>query len=125
MLIVYRTGYGGDFLGVGGTWNLNEEKSPDAEIVASGVFVGFLIYNSVQLITFMFGTTKHKKEMSEFLMEGVYCVMWTAVGGVALHYWHGYLNDYDFVHVASERVVSFQLGKTLNILKFLQISFKF
>lgn len=61
MLILYRTGYGGDFLGVGGTWNLNEEKNADAEIVASGVFVGFMIYTSVQLITFCFGTTAHKR----------------------------------------------------------------
>lgn len=56
VLIIYRTGYGGDFLGIGGTWNLNEEKSPDAEIVASGVFVGFIIYTGVQLLTFGFGT---------------------------------------------------------------------
>lgn len=61
VLILYRTGYGGDFLGVGGTWNLNEEKNADAEIVASGVFVGFMIYTSVQLITFCFGTTAHKR----------------------------------------------------------------
>lgn len=61
MLILYRTGYGGDFLGVGGTWNLNEEKNADAEIVASGVFVGFMIYTSVQIITFFFGTTAHKR----------------------------------------------------------------
>lgn len=61
VLILYRTGYGGDFLGVGGTWNLNEEKSPDAEIIASGVFIGFFIYTAVQLITYLFGTTAHKR----------------------------------------------------------------
>lgn len=65
VLILYRTGYGGDFLGVGGTWNLNEEKNADAEIVASGVFVGFMIYTSVQLITFCFGTTAHKRYEEE------------------------------------------------------------
>lgn len=48
-------------MGVGGTWNLNEEKSPDAEIVASGVFVGYMIYTSIQLITFGFGTTRLKR----------------------------------------------------------------
>lgn len=58
---MYRTGYAGDFLGVGGTWNLNEEKSPDAEIVASGVFVGYIIYTGCHLIGFGFGTTKHKR----------------------------------------------------------------
>lgn len=61
VIVLYRTGYAGDFLGVSGTWNLNEEKSPDAEIFASGVFVGFLIYTLVQLITYGFGTTAHKR----------------------------------------------------------------
>lgn len=61
ILILYRTGYSGQFLGVGGTWNLNEEKNPDAEIVASGVFVGYFIYTGVQLVGFCFGTTEGKK----------------------------------------------------------------
>lgn len=61
MLILYRVGYAGDFLGIGGTWNLNEEKNADSEIVASGVFVGFFIYTAVQLITYCFGTTAHKR----------------------------------------------------------------
>lgn len=63
VLILYRVGYDGRFLGVGGTWNLNEEKNPDTEIVASGVFVGFLIYTIVTLISFCFGTTEHKKSL--------------------------------------------------------------
>lgn len=50
-LILYRVGFKGSMLGIGGTWNLNEERNADAEIVASGVFVGYLIYNSVQLIS--------------------------------------------------------------------------
>lgn len=61
ILVLYRTGYNGEFLGVGGTWNLNEEKNPDAEIVASGVIVGYLIYTLVQVVTFLFGTTEHKR----------------------------------------------------------------
>lgn len=63
ILILYRTGYGGGFLGVGGTWNLNEEKNPDAEIIASGVFVGFGIYTIVTLISYGFGTTEQKKTL--------------------------------------------------------------
>ncbi len=63
ILILYRTGYGGEFLGVGGTWNLNEEKNPDAEIVASGVFVGFLIYTTVILVSYAFGTTRQHKTL--------------------------------------------------------------
>lgn len=63
VLILYRVGNDGRFLGVGGTWNLNEEKNPDAEIVASGVFVGFFIYTLTTVITFCFGTTEHKKSL--------------------------------------------------------------
>lgn len=63
ILILYRTGYKGEFLGVGGTWNLNEDKNPDAEIVASGVLVGFFIYTSVVVITYCFGSTDHKKTL--------------------------------------------------------------
>ena len=56
-------GYDGRFLGVGGTWNLNEEKNPDTEIVASGVMVGFLIYTLVIIMSFCFGTTEHRKSL--------------------------------------------------------------
>lgn len=93
-------------MGVGGTWNLNEEKSPDAEIIASGVFVGFFIYTSVQLIAFMFGTTKHKRELSDTIMNVVGVLLWMGVGGMALHYWTGYLAEHDFANVATERIVS-------------------
>lgn len=65
--MLYRFGYAGDFLGVGGTWNLNEEKNADAEIIASGVFVGFFVYTSVQLIAYLFGTTKHKRFVYDIL----------------------------------------------------------
>lgn len=61
VLLMYRFGYVGEFLGVGGTWNLNEEKSADAEIIASGVFVGFFVYTGVQLVAYLFGTTQHKR----------------------------------------------------------------
>lgn len=63
IIILYRTGYGGGFLGVGGTWNLNEEKSADAEIVASGVLVGYFIYTAVCLMAYCFGYTKHKQSL--------------------------------------------------------------
>jgi len=63
ILVLYRTGYRGGFLGVGGTWNLNEEKNPDAEIVASGIFVGFFIYTVVILISYGFGSNHQKKTL--------------------------------------------------------------
>lgn len=106
ILILYRFGYGGDFLGIGGTWNLNEEKSPDAEIIASGVYVGFLIYTCVQLFTYLFGTTKHKRELSDTIMNVVGVLLWLGVAGTALHYWHGYQPVHDFTAAASERMVS-------------------
>lgn len=61
ILVLYRTGYGGYFLGAGGTWNLNEVKDPNVEIVASGVFVGFIIYTAVSLVSYCFATGEHKK----------------------------------------------------------------
>lgn len=61
VLVLYRTGYGGFFLGVGGTWNLNEVKDPNTEMVASGVFVGFIIYTGVSLVSYCFATGDHKK----------------------------------------------------------------
>jgi len=110
VLILYRVGNDGRFLGVGGTWNLNEEKNPDAEIVASGVFVGFFIYTLVTLITFCFGTTEHKKSLVEIIMNFVGCFMWLAVGGTALHYWHGYMSEHKFKTFTSERDVGLAVG---------------
>uniref|UniRef100_A0A6M2DHE4 Putative ryanodine receptor-like protein phlebotomus papatasi n=1 Tax=Xenopsylla cheopis TaxID=163159 RepID=A0A6M2DHE4_XENCH len=110
ILIIYRTGYSGQFLGIGGTWNLNEEKNADVEIVASGVFVGFFLYTSVQLMTFCFGTTKHKRELSDIIMNIVGTFMWLAVGGTGLHYWNGYMNEHHNQQITSEREVGLALG---------------
>jgi hypothetical protein len=63
ILLLYRYGYGGSFLGVGGTWNLNEEKNPDAEIIASGVLVGYFIYTAVVILSYCFGTTAQKRSI--------------------------------------------------------------
>ncbi|XP_012282925.1 protein snakeskin [Orussus abietinus] len=110
ILILYRTGYGGEFLGVGGTWNMNEEKNPDAEIVASGVFVGFFIYTSVVLIGFCFNLEDHKKSLIDIIMNFVGMFMFIAIGGTALHYWHGYQSEHKYLHVASERQVGLAMG---------------
>ncbi|XP_050560708.1 uncharacterized protein LOC118264824 [Spodoptera frugiperda] len=110
ILVLYRTGYNGEFLGVGGTWNLNEEKNPDAEIVASGVIVGYLIYTLVQMITFLFGTTEHKRAMSEIVMNFVGVFMWIAVGAVALHYWGGYQGEHQYQFVFAEKQVGIAVG---------------
>ncbi|XP_028134396.1 protein snakeskin [Diabrotica virgifera virgifera] len=109
-LILYRTGYQGYFLGVGGTWNLNEEKNPDAEIVASGVFVGFMIYTFVSLISLCFASGDHKTTFTDILMNIVGIFMWIAVGATALHYWLGYLSEYKYTTIDSERQVGLALG---------------
>ncbi|XP_018333785.1 protein snakeskin [Agrilus planipennis] len=110
ILVLYRTGYSGYFLGVGGTWNLNEEKNPDVEIVASGVFVGYMIYTAVTIISFCFASADHKYTFTDLLMNAVGVFMWTAVGATALHYWIGYQNEHRFIHVSSERQVGIALG---------------
>ncbi|XP_017768353.1 PREDICTED: uncharacterized protein LOC108556662 [Nicrophorus vespilloides] len=110
ILILYRVGNHGGFLGVGGTWNLNEEKNADAEIVASGVFVGFFIYTAVSLISFCFSTSDHKHTFTDILMNIIGIFMWLATGATALHYWHGYQSEYKYIHVASERQVGLAMG---------------
>ncbi|XP_043471701.1 protein snakeskin [Leptopilina heterotoma] len=110
ILILYRTGYSGEFLGVGGTWNLNEDKNPDAEIVASGVFVGFFIYTAVILLGFCFGSTEEKRSLTEIIMNFVGMIMFLAVGGTALHYWHGYQPEHKLMYDTTERQVGLALG---------------
>lgn len=110
ILILYRTGYSGQFLGVGGTWNLNEEKNPDAEIIASGVFVGYFIYTAVSLVSYCFATGDHKNTFTDIVMNFLGIFLWVAVGATALHYWHGYLSEHKYTHVTSERQVGLALG---------------
>ncbi|XP_060523274.1 protein snakeskin [Cylas formicarius] len=110
ILILYRTGYGGQFLGVGGTWNLNEEKNPDAEIVASGVMVGYFIYTTVSLISLCFASGDHKNTFTDILMNFIGMFLWIAVGATALHYWHGYLAEHKYTYVDSERQVGLAVG---------------
>ncbi|XP_065215980.1 protein snakeskin-like [Planococcus citri] len=110
ILILYRKGYGGEFLGIGGTWNLNEEKNPDAEIIASGVLVGFFIYTSVILISYAFGTTQQKKTLVDVIMNIFGTVLFIAVGGIALHYWIGYQPEHKFKTVTSEKGIGITVG---------------
>ncbi|XP_044734134.1 protein snakeskin [Chrysoperla carnea] len=110
ILILYRTGYDGQLLGVGGTWNLNEDKNPDVEIVASGVFVGYFIYTSVTLIAFCFGSKEYKREPVDIIMNFVGVFMWLAVGGVAIHYWSGYQNENHGQYDGGERAKGLAVG---------------
>jgi hypothetical protein len=126
IIILYRTGFGGEFLGIGGIWNLNEEKSADSEIFASGVMVIFLIYTTVQLMTHPCANDEeHKRNLSDTIMNVVGILLWLAVGGTALHYWASYVPEHDFLHVVSERSVrvSEMLPRAL-FLKFLVLLFR-
>lgn len=49
-----------NFLGVGGSWNLYDEKYPDAEILASGVLVGYMIYTIVSVINTLLADEEFK-----------------------------------------------------------------
>lgn len=43
-------------------------------------------------------------------MNFVGTFMWLAVGGIALHYWNGYIPDHDFMYAATEKQVGLALG---------------
>ncbi|XP_030752115.1 protein snakeskin isoform X2 [Sitophilus oryzae] len=110
IIIIYRVGFQGDFLGVGGTWNLYEDKNSDVEIIASGVFVGYMVYNIVSLISMCFADSENKSTFTDILMNIVGIFLWVAVGATALHYWHGYLAEHKYTYVNSERQVGLALG---------------
>ncbi|XP_014217512.1 protein snakeskin-like [Copidosoma floridanum] len=110
ILVLYRVGCNGGFLGVGGTWNLNEDKTPDVEIVASGIIVGFFIYTSVVLISYFFEALDGSKTVMEIIMNFIGMFMFIMVGGTALHYWIGYTGDNRYVDVSSEKTVGIVLG---------------
>lgn len=101
-------------MGVGGTWNLNEEKSPDSEIIASGIFVGFIIYTSVMIIGYLFGSPKKKKGLSDTIMNVVGFFLWLGIGATALHYWVSYEPEFNNMFAVSEIVVrKFSVMETL------------
>ncbi|KAJ8681740.1 hypothetical protein QAD02_017532 [Eretmocerus hayati] len=110
ILILYRWGYGGEFLGVGGTWNSTENKSADTEIMASGIFVGFFIYTSITLVSFCFGTMEHKKTGVEIIMNFIGFFMFIVIGGIALHFWIGYLPEHKLYTFITEREAGIAMG---------------
>ncbi|KAJ8686481.1 hypothetical protein QAD02_022275 [Eretmocerus hayati] len=110
ILIMYRFGCHGNFLGVGGAWDLYSEKSPDAEIIASGIFIGFFLYTSVILITYCLGSWENKKTIVEVLMNFVGMFMFIVIGAAALHYWFGYAPEYNRYPTGGERKIGLALG---------------
>ncbi|XP_019868115.2 protein snakeskin [Aethina tumida] len=96
VLIMYRVGNQtkqDNFLGVGGSWNLYDEKYPDAEILASGVLVGYMIYTIVSVINTLLADEEFKTSFTDILMKVVGVFLWFAVAGTAIHYWKSYSND--------------------------------
>lgn len=57
----------------------------------------------------MFLPSSHS-ELCDTIMNVVGTFMWIAVGGVALHYWKGYMSDEGFLYVNSERQVGIAMG---------------
>ncbi|GJQ81809.1 hypothetical protein Trydic_g350 [Trypoxylus dichotomus] len=110
IMILYRVGFNGDFLGVGGTWNLNEERNPDVEIVASGVFIGYFIYTAVSLINYFFAKPEYKYTFVDIVMNIVGIFLWMAVGAACLHYWINYLSEYWLSNDTPERRAGLALG---------------
>ncbi|KAK6643318.1 hypothetical protein RUM43_004823 [Polyplax serrata] len=107
ILILYRVGHNGKFLGVGGTFNLNEEKSADVEILASGVFVGFLVYNLSVLFTYIL---TGERIINDCIMNTLGTFLWIAVAGTALHYWDNYAKQHEYEVTGNERSSGLALG---------------
>ncbi|KAK6643317.1 hypothetical protein RUM43_004822 [Polyplax serrata] len=107
LLFLYRTGYAGQFLGVGAVWNFNEEKNVDVEILASGVFVGFFIYNLSVLITYCISS---ERSANDCLMNLIGIFLWTGVAGTALHYWHGFQNEHGNEYKSTEKDIGMAVG---------------
>ena len=49
-------------------------------------------------------------KFQEIIMNFVGCFMWIAVGGTALHYWHGYQSEHKYTTFSSEREVGLAVG---------------
>ncbi|XP_039963022.1 protein snakeskin-like [Bactrocera tryoni] len=110
VLVLYRTGNGGDFLGIGGNWNLQERHNASLEMLASGIFVGFVIYTAVVIIGYCFGGNTNKRDLTDILMNTIGAVLWITAGGIAIHYWFGYMTDGSFAYASSERGVGLTMG---------------
>ncbi|XP_049802342.1 protein snakeskin-like [Schistocerca nitens] len=106
-LLLYRLGYDGMFLGVGGTWNINENKDPSAEVFASGIMVGYLVYTCISLV----GMCLHQpKTITDVIMNFIGLFVWMAVGAIAIQYWMGYQSEYKYIHMSTEKQKGLAVG---------------
>ncbi|OXA51064.1 protein snakeskin [Folsomia candida] len=81
VLVLYRNGDEGYFMG--SSYN----KNHDAEALASGVFIGFLIYNFAGLIAAFVDSKSGNQSITEGLMNFTGAVLWVTTGGVVLQFW--------------------------------------
>jgi len=81
ILILYRNGDEGFFMGA--AYN----KNRDAEALASGVYIGFLIYNFAALLSTLFDSKSVNKSITETLMNFVGAILWVTTGGVVIQFW--------------------------------------
>ncbi|EGI59290.1 hypothetical protein G5I_12625 [Acromyrmex echinatior] len=61
-------------------------------------------------MSYCFGNSDHKKTLVEIIMNFVGTFMFVAVGGTALHYWHGYQPEQKFIYDAPERQIGLAVG---------------
>jgi len=81
VLVLYRNGDEGYFMGA------SYNKNHDAEALACGVFIGFMIYNLASLLSTCFDSTSVNKSITESMMNFVGAILWLTTGAVVLQFW--------------------------------------
>jgi len=81
VLVLYRNGDEGYYLGA------SYNKNRDAESLAAGVYIGFLIYNFASIIAAFLDSKSVNKSIAESLMNFTGAVLWLTTGGVVIQFW--------------------------------------
>ncbi|KAL0278884.1 UNVERIFIED_CONTAM: hypothetical protein PYX00_000566 [Menopon gallinae] len=110
ILVLYRAGDHGEFLGVGGTFELYEDKTVDVEILASGVIVGYMLYNLSVMISYAVAKERLANVIQDCLMNIIGIFLWMGVAGSALHYWHSAKDEWRTREIGSERDAGLAMG---------------
>jgi len=81
IVILYKHGDEGYFLGA------SFNKNRDAETLASGVYVGYLVYNLVVIISSVYDSASVSSSVIDTLMNAIGFIMWLITAGVVIHFW--------------------------------------
>jgi len=81
VLVLYRNGDEGYFMGA------SYNKNHDAEALACGVYIGFMIYNLASILSTCFNSTSLNVSVTESLMNFVGAILWLTTGAVVLQFW--------------------------------------